>query len=45
MSLSLYTVYRYITASPAQPRKGWPHHRDLRPLHFSNNGVGSFKPP
>ena len=23
-------------------RKGWPHHRGLRPLLFSNSGVGSF---
>ena len=23
-------------------RKGWPHHRALRPLLFSNSGVGSF---
>ena len=23
-------------------RKGWPHHRDLRPLLFSNSDVGSF---
>ena len=22
--------------------EGWPHHRDLRPLLFSNSGVGSF---
>ena len=22
--------------------KGWPHHRGLRPLLFSNSGVGSF---
>ena len=23
-------------------RKGWPHHRGLRPLLFSNSDVGSF---
>ena len=23
-------------------RKEWPHHRGLRPLFFSNSGVGSF---
>ena len=23
-------------------RKGWPHHRGLRPVLFSNNDVGSF---
>ena len=23
-------------------RKGWPHHRGLRPLLFSNSSVGSF---
>ena len=23
-------------------RKGWPHHRGIRPLLFSNNDVGSF---
>ena len=23
-------------------RKGWPHHRRLRPLLFSNSDVGSF---
>ena len=23
-------------------RKGWPHHRGLRPLFFPNSGVGSF---
>ena len=23
-------------------RKGWPHHRGLRPLIFSNSDVGSF---
>ena len=23
-------------------RKGWPHHRGLRPLPFSNSGVGSL---
>ena len=27
---------------PTKPRKGWPHHRGLRPLLFSNSGVGSF---
>ena len=25
-----------------QPVKGWPHHRGLGPLLFSNSGVGSF---
>jgi len=25
---------------PTQPRKGWPNHRGLRPLLFSNSGVG-----
>ena len=24
-------------------RKGWPHHRGLPPLLFSNSGVGSFR--
>ena len=32
--------------SPPNPtpttRKGWPHHRGLRPLIFSNSDVGSF---
>ena len=30
--------------SPTNPttRKGWTHHRGLRPLLFSNSGVGSF---
>ena len=32
---------------PTQPKmwmtcEGWPHHRGLRPLLFSNSGVGSF---
>ena len=27
--------------NPTTP-KGWPHHRGLRPLLFSNSGVGSF---
>ena len=27
---------------PTYPRNGWPHHRGLRPLLFSNGGVGSF---
>ena len=27
---------------PTQPRKGWPYHRGLRPLLFSNNGFGFF---
>ena len=30
--LSLQIIY--------QPRKGWPNHRTLRPLLFSNSGVG-----
>ena len=25
-----------------QPRKGWPHHRGLRPLLFSKSSLGSF---
>ena len=25
-----------------KPKRGWPHHRGLRPLLFSNSGVGSF---
>ena len=29
-------------AIPAQSHKGWPHHRGLRPLRFSNSDVGSF---
>ena len=32
---------------PSRPnpttRKGWPHHRGVRPLPFSNSGVGSFR--
>jgi len=28
--------------NPTQPRKGLPQHRGLRPLLFSNSGVGSF---
>ena len=31
-----------IPPPPPQPRRGWPHHRGLRPLLFSNSGVGSF---
>ena len=31
-----------MTHPPTYPRKGWPHHRGLRPLLFSNSGVGSF---
>ena len=27
---------------PTQPRRGWPHHRGLLPLLFSNGGFGSF---
>ena len=33
--------------APSRPnpttRKGWPHHRGVRPLPFSNSGVGSFR--
>ena len=27
---------------PTQPRRGWPHRPSLRPLLFSNSGVGPF---
>ena len=27
---------------PIQPRRGWPHSPSLRPLLFSDSGVGSF---
>ena len=27
----------------AQPGKGWSHHKGLRPLVFSDSGVGSFR--
>ena len=37
VSSSLLTV-----DNSTQPRKGLPQHRDLRPLLFSNSGVGSF---
>ena len=30
------------TQSHSSSRKGWPHHRDLRPLLFSNSDVGSL---
>ena len=33
---------RYPPPRPPQPRRGWPHHRGLRPLLFSNSSVGSF---
>ena len=32
--------YRYW---PTQPRKGWQHHLDLRPMLFPNSGVSSFR--
>ena len=28
---------------PTQPKKGWPHRLDLRPILFPNSGVGSFR--
>ena len=32
-----------FTDNPPSPGLGgWPHHRDLRPLLFSNSSVGSF---
>ena len=31
-----------LTDNPPSPGEGWPHHRSLRPLLFSNSGVGSF---
>ena len=38
----------YELTVPTQPMtwmtcEGWPHHQGLRPLVFSNSGVGSFK--
>ena len=31
-----------ITHQAQANRRGWPHHRGLRPLFFSNSGEGSF---
>ena len=31
-----------VTEKSTQPRRGCPHHWGLRPLLFSNSGVGSF---
>ena len=41
MRLSL-VLTSLLTDKPTQPWKGWPHHRGLRSLLFSNSGVGSL---
>ena len=41
------SLYLWVCCIPTQPMiwmmcEGWPHHRGLCPLLFSNGGVGSF---
>ena len=36
------TLRSLLTNNQTTPRKGWPHHRGLRPLLLSNSGVSSF---
>ena len=36
-------MLRYLlTDNPPSPGKGWPHHRGIRVLLFSNRGLGAF---